>query len=315
AKTAQFQWDFGSAAAPATSNKIDPGKIRFFKHGTFPVTLTVTFDGCIKKYTDNVEVLQKPNSDYTIENTVSCELTPVHFINKSTGAPPLQYTWNFGDESTSDLLSPYHTYKKIGNYSTSLMVSSVNGCRDTFELPNVIAVQKLPIAGFDVDPKDTSVFYATINLTDHSKYTSACKMFWGDGNSEGDCIMGHTYTTPGIYEIMQIAENNGCFDTAYVEVVVRPDFVFWLPNAFTPGRNDDLNDVYKPVIVGAHDYHFLIFDRWGQQLFETNDLNGGWNGYLKGRLCETDVYVYKIDFIDDVKLRPHHYVGHFTLVR
>src|SRR4051812_1096236 len=292
--TAQFQWDFGPSALPSLVNKKDAGKIRYKNPGTYSITLTVTNGGCVKKYTDQLVVLQKPLADYVIESPVACELTPVHFINKSTGVAPLFYLWGFGDEHTSDMLSPFHTYKKIGSYATSIIVSSVNGCKDTFELPALITVQQLPKAGFDVDPKDTSVFYSTINLTDYSKYTSACQMFWGDGSAESDCIMGHTYTQPGTYQIMQIAENNGCFDTAYAHVIVRPDFVFWLPNAFTPGESEGLNDIYKPTIVGAHDYRFQIFDRWGQQLYETSNLEEGWNGRLNSRLCQSDVYVYKI---------------------
>lgn len=311
----QFLWDFGPSATPSKANKKDPGKIRYKNNGTFPVTLTVTYNGCVKSYKDYMTVLQKPEANYTIENDVSCVLTPVHFLNASTGVLPMQYLWGFGDETGGDEHSPFHTYKKIGDYATSLIISSANGCKDTFSLPTVIAVQPLPIAGFDVDPKDTSVFYSTIHLTDLSKLTSACKMLWGDGSSEADCISDHTYTQPGIYQVMQIADNNGCFDTAYAEVVVRPDFVFWLPNAFTPDDPDGLNDIYKPVIVGAHDYRFQIFDRWGQQLFQTSNLEEGWDGRINSRICQSDVYVYKIDFTDDVKLKAHHYVGHFTLVR
>ena len=313
--TAQFQWNFGSSATPAGVNTKDPGKIIFKNFGTFPITLTVIFNGCIKKYKDNITVLQNPVADYVTEGEVACLLKPVHFINKSTGVLPMEYKWSFGDEYGSDAETPFHTYKKTGNYQTSIIVSSVNGCKDTFELPELVAVNQLPEAGFDIDPKDTSVFYSTIHLTDYSKFTTACKMLWGDGSSESDCTMDHVYTTPGIYQVTQIAENKGCFDTAYAEVVVRPDFVFWLPNAFTPGSSEGVNDIYKPVIVGAHNYRFQIFDRWGQLLFQTSNLEEGWNGRIESRLCQTDVYVYKISFTDDVKLKSHQYIGHFTLVR
>ena len=311
----QFLWDFGPSATPTHVNKQDPGKIIYKNYGSFPVTLTVTYNGCVKIYKDYMTVLQKPEANYTIENNVSCFLRPVHFINESTGVLPMEYLWSFGDESGTNDYSPFHTYKKIGDYYTSLIISSANGCMDTFKLPTVIAVQPVPKAGFDVDPKDTSVFYSTIHLTDYSKNTSVCKMFWGDGSSEADCISSHTYTQPGIYQIMQIADNNGCFDTAYAEVVVRPDFVFWVPNAFTPGESEGLNDIYKPTIVGAHDYRFQIFDRWGLQLFQTSNLEEGWNGRIQSNLCQADVYIYKIDFVDDVKMKQHHYIGHFTLVR
>jgi gliding motility-associated-like protein len=97
-------------------------------------------------------------------------------------------------------------------------------------------------------------------------------------------------------------------------VIIRPEFYFWIPNAFTPNGNG-LNDVFKPKLLGVHDYSFLIFDRWGEKIFETNNMEAGWNGFFKGRLCTNDVFVYKINFRDDVQQLDHQYIGRVTLVR
>lgn len=312
---AVYSWYFGPNAIPAASNQKDPGKIVYHNGGTFPITLTVSENGCTKKFTDSIKVFQKPEANYEPESSTSCELQPVHFINKSKGPKPLEHNWSFGDELKSKEESPFHTYKKTGTYATQLIVTTAAGCKDTFELPTTLTVNQLPTAGFDIDPKDTSVFYSNITLLDSSKNKTDCSMLWGDGSLSSDCQSGHTYTVPGTYQIMQIVENKGCFDTAYASVIVRPEFAFWLPNAFTPGRNDDLNDVYKPTVFGVHDYRFLIFDRWGQLIFETSNPDDGWNGYIKHRLCQQDVYVYKITFKDDVSLKGHQYIGHFTLVQ
>jgi gliding motility-associated-like protein len=312
---ATYFWDFGSKAAPSSSSEKDPGKIVYHEGGTFPITLTVSENGCTKKFTDNITVFQKPEANYDVASPVSCELQPVHFINKSKGPLPLEYLWSFGDELKSKEESPLHTYKNVGTYSTRLVVTTTKGCKDTFELPTVLTVNQLPTAGFDIDPKDTSVFYSNITLLDSSKNKTDCHVFWGDGSPSGDCQAGHTYISPGTYQVMQVVENKGCFDTAYASVIVRPEFVFWLPNAFTPGRADAVNDVFKPTLYGVHDYRFLIFDRWGQLIFETSNPDEGWNGYINQRLCQQDVYVYKITFKDDVSLKGHQYIGHFTLVQ
>jgi gliding motility-associated-like protein len=313
---ATYLWNFGPNATPMNSNKKDPGKIVYHNGGTFPIALTVTENGCTKTFTDSIKVFQKPEANYEPAFPVSCELQPVHFINKSKGPPPLDYSWSFGDElKPNKEVSPYHIYKKVGMYLTQLIVTTTKGCKDTFELPAAITVNQLPTAGFDINPKDTSVFYSTISFLDSSKNKTDCNVFWGDGSPGSTCQTGHTYTAPGTYQVMQIVENKGCFDTAYASVIVRPEFVFWLPNAFTPGRADDVNDVYKPTLYGVHDYRFQIFDRWGQLIFETSNPDEGWNGYINHRLCQQDVYVYKITFKDDVNLRGHQYIGHFTLVQ
>jgi gliding motility-associated-like protein len=312
---ATYLWDFGLYAQPRNSIKQEPGKIVYTQGGTFPITLTVSENGCTRKFTDNITVFQNPEANYQTESPVSCEMQPVHFINKSKGPPPLEHEWSFGDELKSKEESPYHIYKKVGDYFTQLIVTTTKGCKDTFDLPATVTVNQVPTAGFDVDPKDTSVFYANIAFLDSSKNKIGCNVIWGDGGYSTDCQTGHVYTAPGTYQVMQIVENKGCFDTAYASVIVRPEFRFWLPNAFTPGNADDMNDVYKPTLYGVHDYSFLIFDRWGQLIFKTTNPDEGWNGYIKHRLCQQDVYVYKITFKDDVSLKGHQYIGHFTLVQ
>jgi gliding motility-associated-like protein len=313
--TATFQWNFGLKATPSTANTKDPGKVVFSAGGIYPVMLTVTDNGCKKSFVDTIKVLEKPVANYETESPVACELLPVHFINRSKGPKPLLYSWMFGDDQISMDESPYHTYKKSGTYPAQLFVTAGNGCKDTFKLPASVEVIKLPTAGFDLNPKDTSVFYSQIHVDDFSKDKTGCSMFWGDGSVSGDCSVGHTYTTPGTYQVIQIVENQGCFDTAYASVIVRPEFVFWLPNAFTPGSSEGTNDVFRPTLYGVHDYRFLIFDRWGEQLFQTSNPQEGWSGYRNNHLCQQDVYVYKIIFRDDVTLKTHQYIGHFTLLR
>ena len=78
-----------------------------------------------------------------------------------------------------------------------------------------------------------------------------------------------------------------------------------MPNAFSPnptggnggafGANDMNNDVFHPVIRGIDKYELQIFSRWGELLFVSKDVNIGWDGYYKGKLCLQDVYVWKIN--------------------
>ena len=55
-----------------------------------------------------------------------------------------------------------------------------------------------------------------------------------------------------------------------------PEFRFWIPNAFTPGNKDNLNDVFKPIVIGVENYTFMIFDRWGERIFYSDDIYEGW---------------------------------------
>ena len=309
-----FTWNFGSHASPATSNLQNPSNIIYDSVGTNPVTLTVSENGCTQSYTGNVIVYPKPVAYYGLSSAIACNLQPVAFVDSSS-PPPLTYQWSFGDGATSILQNPVHMYPSIGTFASSLIVTSAHGCKDTFSLAAPISISPSPQAGFTVSPHDTSIFYPQVTTVDISTGAVSCDIFWGDGASSTNCDTVHDYTHPGTFTIMQVVVNAlGCTDTAYSQVVINPEYLFWIPNAFTPNGNG-LNDVFKPKLLGVHKYSFLIYDRWGEKIFETNDMNEGWNGVYKSRLCEQDVYVYKITFMDDVQNLNHQFIGRVTLVR
>lgn len=310
-----FLWNFGSHASPVSSTNVNPTNIVFDSVGTFPITFTVTENGCTEAFTSSINVYPKPVAAYTLGSPIACDLQPVQFLDGSTGDTPLSYFWTFGDGASTSEQNPSHIYPSIGLYPTSLIISTANGCKDTFDLPSPVSVFPSPDAGLTAAPTDTSIFYPEITVADISSGATDCDIYWGDGSTSSNCDTSHAYANPGTFTIMQVVTNAvGCKDTAYIEVIIRPEFLFWIPNAFTPNGNG-LNDIFKPKLLGVHDYTFLIFDRWGEKIFETNNKEVGWNGYFKGRLCTNDVFVYKINFRDDVDNLDHQYIGRVTLVR
>lgn len=64
-------------------------------------------------------------------------------------------------------------------------------------------------------------------------------------------------------------------------------------NDGTYNTPDTRDNVFHPSWTGVVEYHLEIYDRWGEKLFESDDINVGWNGYYKGKLCKTDVYIWK----------------------
>jgi len=70
-----------------------------------------------------------------------------------------------------------------------------------------------------------------------------------------------------------------------------------MPNAFSPGNKDGVNDVFKPQVNNKiYDYELRIYNRWGEMIFISNNVNEGWDGTINGNPCQVDVYVYKIDY-------------------
>lgn len=140
--------------------------------------------------------------------------------------------------------------------------------------------------------------------------------FWdfGDGENATDKDPLHTYQDTGYYTVTLIVTNlYGCTDTAVQVVYAYPDFVFYIPNTFTPNL-DGINDVFSGKGVGFTGYQMRIFDRWGEEIFYTNDYYRGWDGTYKDERCQLGVYAYKIELVTPPG-KQYTYVGHVNLIR
>jgi gliding motility-associated-like protein len=259
-------------------------------------------------------ILPKPIANYNIVSQIVCSNQGVQFIDSSQSTSNLTYAWTFGDGAISTDKDPSHVYAQSGSYNTDLIVTSANGCKDTATLLLNVQLLAAPTARFSVTPMDTTILYPMVTFTDESSGATNCKIDWGDGTITGCNTTQHSYSQPGKYKVKEIVGNiSGCSDTASLTVIIRPEFNLTIPNAFTP-NGDGLNDVFKPVLFGVYDYTFLVFDRWGEQLFETHDYSQGWDGYYKGKLCPQASYIYKITFRNDVDNSYKVYSDSFVLL-
>jgi gliding motility-associated-like protein len=313
-----FSWNFGPNASPSTSNQQNPNNIVWDTSGVFLVTLTVDENGCTETYTDTVIVYPMPEADFSPVSSTGCVPFTVQFSDSSIAGTQLTYFWDFGDGYTSNMANPQHTYTMVGTFDVTLIVTTINGCiaSDTFFSPGLITVLPVPTAGFTVDFQSVSIFDPVITVFDQSVNADSCYLSFGDGYTVTNaCDQAHTYGNHGDYTITQIVWNEfGCSDTAQLVVEVRPEFRFYIPNTFTP-NGDGLNDVFYPSIMGVEDYHFMIFDRWGELIFETSDIYTGWDGRYKGNKCQEDVYVWKVSFTDLTIEEGAKYIGHVSLIR
>ena len=96
---------------------------------------------------------------------------------------------------------------------------------------------------------------------------------------------------------------------------VVPEFTFFIPNAFTP-NGDGVNDYFYGSGVGIGSYDLWVFDRWGNMIFRSNDLNDQWDGKANygAEEAQEDVYVWKVK-LTDVFGKPHRYLGTVTIVK
>lgn len=104
----------------------------------------------------------------------------------------------------------------------------------------------------------------------------------------------------GEYPVKLTAIKGTCVDSADVLILVNGGVVFFIPNAFTPD-GDEFNNTFKPVFtsgVDPFDFKLLIFNRWGETVFESNDYNQGWDGTYHNALSREGVYLWTIEYKD-----------------
>jgi len=286
---------------------------------TYIVTLS---DGCTTpNATDSVTIYIKPvpNVDFVADTFGLCE-SPQQaftFTNLTTPAGGTLF-WDFGDgmNGSGNVIS--HTYASPGSYDVGLSVTGTNGCRSSLDKTNYVTVYPNPIADFTMNPNPASMFDPTVHFIDQS-YTNIATWAWDIGGLDSSYMQNPTYTFPedtGHYLVtLTVVDANGCVATVSNTAIVLGEYGIYVPNAFTPD-GDGMNDSFFPNGFGItdEDYSFMIFDRWGEQIFESHKTFVPWNGTYKGKLVQNGVYVWRLTF-KDINGKEHTKLGHVTIVK
>ena len=185
------------------------------------------------------------------------------------------------------------------------------------------SIQSAPTAEFSLTPSETTTANPIVTFTDSSS-VDVTNWSWnfGDPYSVGntDTIQNpvHSFDSSGTYQILlTVMSNNGCIDTISHELIVSSEYTLFAPNAFTPDENG-INDYFFPTGIGINEdrYEMMIYDRWGDMIFHTIDINTPWDGRSnKGsEIAPLGVYVWIINTTDESR-KKHQYMGHVTLIR
>ena len=185
----------------------------------------------------------------------------------------------------------------------SLTVTTNGGCTNNNSSgPIIVNAYQSPVASFSVNSTLLNLPYDALICTNLTTGANAYYWGFGDGNTSNAVNPSHLYTSVGIYQVQLIATSlYGCSDTAYAQVTTDADIVF--PNAFTPNTDGGSggtydysslnNDVFFPYTSGVIDFKLQIYNRWGELIFESNNIKQGWDGYYRDRICQVGVYVWK----------------------
>jgi gliding motility-associated-like protein len=314
-----FAWNFGPNATPQTSTQPNPTNVKFNIPDTFKVYLAIEATGCYSYDSINVITYQNPKALFNPEPKTGCTPYLVNFKDSSSFAFGLSHYWEFGDGKNSTLQNPFNVYYNPGSYDVSLRVISTIGCKDTsfFTIPNLITVLPRPNALLTADSLERSEFEPNFRFHNMSTDAIDCRLEFSSGGGSDTCDLLKTFADTGKIVVKQIVVNEqGCPDVYYLNIFVRPEYLLFIPNSFTP-NSDGHNEIFKPKGIGVKQFKMEIFNRWGEEIFRSENFNEGWDGTYRGQdntPCQSAVYAYKI-YVRGVDLETRLFYGKVTLVR
>lgn len=261
-----------------------------------------------------IKVIQPENEAITIsgrmlrariEASVLSGCVPLHVSFVCPADETMNVRWNFGDGGTSSELNPSYVYDVPGTYKVSLVMTDGKGRASI--ATSLIEVFGVPKAAFEIrkdELKEEDGRTRFVNLS-----VGAVRYLWsfGDGTTSSAVDPEHEYRHPGNYDVKLISwSENGCADSVTLRDAFADKGMFIrFSNAFTPNnggptggyyntRTDEDNQIFHPVASGVADYNLKIYSKAGLLVFESDDLQMGWDGYYKGQKCSPGVYVWKV---------------------
>lgn len=282
-----WQWNFGDAGA---TDSIQNPTYTYNNTGSYNISLQVTDgNGCIDDTTLQVTVFENPIVDFTATPACFGESNGSVTALPTNGIAPYAFNWDNG-QTTETAIN-----LAAGNFNVT--ITDNNGCTVSGNAAVTQPSQPLIISvvpdTFSIPFGDTVSFNISNNYYDSIIYSIAPN--YNISCTNCDSVFAFPYQTT-TYTI-EAADSNGCAAQASVNVNVEEKYILYVPNAFTP-NGDGINDVLQVYAKGLKQYYFIIYNRWGEKVFEAEENNSlTWDGTYFGKPLKPDVYVYKVQLV------------------
>lgn len=278
---------------------------------TIGTTTYIVYDslstGCTSSDTVTVTILSQP-----IISVIGGEICEDEGIILS-GQGASTYNWTNGVQNNVEFFPNYTD-------SYTLTGTAANGC--TSQVTVTVIVNPNPIADFEWTNTELTMLNSETGFINLSSGASNFEWNFGDGsnyNYEFEPTHTFPYEESATYNVLLTAiSDKGCVDQIEKYITVEQSYTIWVPNSFTPDGNG-VNEGFKPVMEGfdKYTYTLYIFNRWGQLVFESHNMETGWNGSYGANIeqAQDGVFTWKIiatvENTSDTKV----FVGHVALLK
>lgn len=292
---ATFNWLFYDSPAAITSTLQNPTNIQFTNAGNHLIKYSVSENGCVKNAQGLAIVYPNPKINVSISDSIGCEPLTIKFKNLTDSTKTISHLWNInGNTFSTDSIN--YLFNNSGIYSYNLIITDTNNCKDSVSKNNWIKINPKPHAILYANPLQTSLINSNVTLIDSTTNSHSTVFNFGNGNTSSQTYNSFYYQEAGIYPVSLIVKNQfGCSDTATTTIYIDDIGSKYIPNVFTP-NNDGANDIFKIKGESVTSSSMRIFNRWGTEVFYSENALLGWNGVNKNNNlpCDDGTYFYVI---------------------
>ncbi len=278
--------------------------------------LYIIVDGCSSLVGTSVATIYPtPPTPIIQTNSPFCEGEDLHLSTDSF--PNVTYVWSGPGGFHSSLRNPVIAYATPAHSGTYEIIKVANGCSSAATATEVI-VQPAPLSLFFPNPEEVSILNPTIEFLSQGSTGSNFIYHWdfGDNYTSTDYSPSHIFGDTGIYIIKYNVKNTttGCSSETEKTVLVTPYYHLFIPSAFSP-NDDGLNDWFEINGNAINEFQLDIFDRWGEKVFQSQNIKQQWEGKIKGGYdAPQGAYVYVLK-VKDFTGKLLEYTGSVTLIR
>ena len=269
-----------------------------------------------------ITVIPLPEISFVSDVLSGCVPLQVKLTNTSPqAANSSNCVWSVGNGSSYQQCDTINiVYNSPGCFDISL-TNTVLGCSNSMSVLDYICVEEAPQVSFFANPQEFTELSQTISFINNTQGATSYSWNFGDNSLSSEMSPNHYYsnTSDGQVVNLSASTNFGCVSQAEIMIPYRPGEIIYIPNTFTPDR-DEHNQVFKTIFTQGFDpynYKMEIFNRWGELIFESNNSEMGWDGSygLEGLDVSQGIYIYKITFKSPAIDKRRTIMGQVNLIK
>ncbi|MFT6844098.1 MAG: gliding motility-associated-like protein [Flavobacteriales bacterium] len=265
-------------------------------------------DSCGTSLSKTLKVVVPKEVDvaFTPKDQEGCAPLEITFT-KTTSIDYQNLQWNFSDGPKSTKSNPTHKWYQAGTYPVTLTIFDAYGC--AYQHDDTVYVHPNAVPLFTFLPEKINAALPEIQLSNHSQIADS--FIWHIDSvgifTEAEPKITFPDYESGVYQVCLLANNQyNCPDELCKRIYAEYENMVFVPNFFTP-NGDQINEGFKPVLSSqaVTFYEFMVFDRWGEMLFSSDNNQQSWDGTFKNKPAKPDTYVWKlrVRFEGEIKIR------------